>query len=239
MALKMADVVRTAEEIHKRGEIPTQEAVRKALGGGSYSTIGAGLREWREKQGQRLTGTAKGFALDLGKIINIEAIMAAARTHAQAEFAAEREAYRENIEALERELAAANSKLDDAGELVTLFKTEMEAAKMRAAESDKHAAVLQARVEYLQEYERDVSKRLSVMMEQRTEAVIALKAGEENRKRLEGQLTAEMDKNEALAEKLAAVDRKLAASEEAVKLLKEQLVELKADKKISGKVSLK
>ncbi|KAA0894233.1 DNA-binding protein [Oryzomonas rubra] len=228
MALKREDVIRTAEVLHKRGEAPTQEAVRKALGGGSYSTIGAGLREWHEKQSQKRSGQAKGFTLDLEKIINIEAIMAAAKAHAQAEFSAERSANKVRVESLERELAAANSKLDDMEELVTLAQADADVAKARVVESEKLAAVLQSRIEYMQENDSALNQRLSEMMELKTEAVIGLKALEKEKIRLKEQMFSMMDKNEELGKDLAAADRKLAASAEAVKVLKEQLAEQKA-----------
>ena len=45
-----AKIHTAAEALAKRGENPTQAAVRRELGGGSFATIGPALQQWREAQ---------------------------------------------------------------------------------------------------------------------------------------------------------------------------------------------
>ena len=53
MALTREKIHAVITEIHgKTGEVPTQTALRKALGGGSFGTIGDALNSWREEFNQ-------------------------------------------------------------------------------------------------------------------------------------------------------------------------------------------
>lgn len=50
MALTPERIHAAADKIAQDGERPTLSRVRKALGGGSFSTISEAMQEWREKQ---------------------------------------------------------------------------------------------------------------------------------------------------------------------------------------------
>ena len=50
MALTKDQILQAADQIAAAGETPTLAAVRKAVGGGSYTTINEALKEWKAKQ---------------------------------------------------------------------------------------------------------------------------------------------------------------------------------------------
>lgn len=50
MALTKEDIFNIAERLAAEGTNPTQTAVREALGGGSFATIGPALKEWKDAQ---------------------------------------------------------------------------------------------------------------------------------------------------------------------------------------------
>lgn len=50
MAITTADIHAAADALVAEGKSPTLANVRKALGGGSFSTISEGMAEWRERQ---------------------------------------------------------------------------------------------------------------------------------------------------------------------------------------------
>jgi chromosome segregation ATPase len=79
MAISKQDIIEAAEKLQVAGVNPTMQAIRDALGGGSFATISPALREWRNASGQRATvaiempGEAKAAleraGVDLWKII--------------------------------------------------------------------------------------------------------------------------------------------------------------------------
>jgi hypothetical protein len=108
MAIGINDVISAADTIYKTGEFPTHKGVRDLLGNtGSYTTIGKGLRAWREKHGER-EQTSLGEAIAaIGQVLDIKSIMAIAVSYAKRQFEAERDSEREKIVALEKDLAEA------------------------------------------------------------------------------------------------------------------------------------
>jgi chromosome segregation ATPase len=50
MAITPEQIIETAEALAERGESPTLAAVRRELGGGSYTTISEALKGWRERR---------------------------------------------------------------------------------------------------------------------------------------------------------------------------------------------
>jgi chromosome segregation ATPase len=55
MAISKQDIIEAAEKLQAAGINPTMQAIRDALGGGSFATISPALREWRNASGQRAT----------------------------------------------------------------------------------------------------------------------------------------------------------------------------------------
>lgn len=53
MAISKDDIFRVANEIDALGQSPTLAAVRKALGGGSFTTISEAMNEWKAKRGAK------------------------------------------------------------------------------------------------------------------------------------------------------------------------------------------
>ncbi len=105
MAITPEQIIETAEALVERGESPTLAAVRRELGGGSFTTISEALRGWRERrqasqaraESVQVPARVQEALAEAGKLVWTEAI----RQHA-AQLAAEREALdaeRERFEA--------------------------------------------------------------------------------------------------------------------------------------------
>ncbi len=50
MAITQEEIFRIADEIDAAGQNPTLSAVRKALGGGSFTTISSAMGEWKVRK---------------------------------------------------------------------------------------------------------------------------------------------------------------------------------------------
>ena len=95
MAITPEQIVETAEALVERGEAPTLVAVRRELGGGSFTTISEALRSWRERrqatqaraESVQVPARVQEALTEAGKMVWTEAT----RQHA-AQLAAEREA---------------------------------------------------------------------------------------------------------------------------------------------------
>ncbi|EMK4255445.1 DNA-binding protein [Salmonella enterica subsp. enterica] len=48
MAVTYDDIISIAERLTAEGKAPTQAAIRAELGGGSFTTIGEALQQWRK-----------------------------------------------------------------------------------------------------------------------------------------------------------------------------------------------
>ena len=95
MAITPEQIIETAEALAERGESPTLAAVRRELGGGSYTTISEALKGWRER---RQVSQARAEAVQVPARVQEALAQAGAlvwteatRQHA-AQLAAEREA---------------------------------------------------------------------------------------------------------------------------------------------------
>lgn len=188
MAIKTVDVLRVADELHQAGEHPTQASIRKRLGGGSYTTINAGLKEWRDKQNQQKLESLHGLALTIEQIIDIPSITKAAGDFARKEFDQERAAAQDRVAAVERELHGASIQIDNlAHELEEAQRIGGE-AKQRADALERQVAMLEERIQNMATNERALVQRLDKAVEARAAAERKLVACEENSKSLYEQL---------------------------------------------------
>jgi chromosome segregation ATPase len=97
MAITREQIIETAEALQAAGANPTMQAVRDALGGGSFATISPVLRGWRDSKAQRATvaidmpGEAKAAleraGVDLWKIVTALATERLTKVQEEAEAA--------------------------------------------------------------------------------------------------------------------------------------------------------
>lgn len=64
-ALTKAQIIQAAKTLRNNGQEPSTIKVRKALGRGSYTTIGAALKEWRESHSRKAHQATKETQLQL------------------------------------------------------------------------------------------------------------------------------------------------------------------------------
>ncbi len=58
---RRALVFQAATEIAETGQVPSLEAVKLKVGGGSYTTLTRALREWRKEKDRQQTAVEPGF----------------------------------------------------------------------------------------------------------------------------------------------------------------------------------
>ena len=127
-----------ADALVKAGERPTLAAVRKAVGGGSFTTISEAMAEWRGRQ-----AIAEPVREPAPVAVSQQAAVLAAELWAQAlAIAQERlQADREALEAtrvdMARERAEAVELADGLAAELDLLRAEMEAGKMLLSEKDE------------------------------------------------------------------------------------------------------
>ena len=129
MTITREDIFRVADEIKASGETPTLAAIRKRLGGGSFTTISETVKEWRAKGAPKAPIQAS--APDTIKIRLDELgsdIWTAAITMANNRLDSERIA----IETTKAELETARS---EAAELADQLAAELDAERERASQA--------------------------------------------------------------------------------------------------------
>jgi len=188
MAVGINDVITAADTIYKAGEYPTHKSVRDLLGNtGSYTTIGKGLRVWREKHGEISRVPLDEAAAAIGQVIDIKAIMAIAGTYARRQFEAERTAGQAKTAALEKDLA-------DALQRNELLEMDIRAEKQKTASLQNQITELNVKLVRYEEQidglvrnELGLHQRADKSIELRLKAERALVASEEKVKLLDKQ----------------------------------------------------
>lgn len=130
-----AKIHAAADALAKRGENPTQAAVRRELGGGSFATIGPALQQWREKQEeeQELSDVAvPAHIIERGKQLQA-AIWQTAMQEAEQRLAVRHEE-------LEEQARAADSAIQESREAVELLEGEANDHVQRISELEKQLA---------------------------------------------------------------------------------------------------
>ena len=128
MTSTTARIFEIADELDAAGQNPTLAIVRKALGGGSYTTISQAMNEWRAKKAAKETPireAAPQAMTDLLGQFGME-IWAQALQLANGRLAAEREA----LEKARQEIEAQRL---EAAELADQVSAELEAARQEAS----------------------------------------------------------------------------------------------------------
>ena len=158
-----------ADELEAAGARPTLAAVRKKLGGGSFTTISDAMTVWKERQRQRAQPVAEPLPGELASSVNSLAaeIWAAARGAAERALAGERER-------LAAEQAEVRAQAAEAVELADGLAVEIEGlreqATTAAAARDKLAQDLAQSQALKQEAERETQRAVERAMARDLEA---------------------------------------------------------------------
>ena len=154
MAISKDDIFRVANEIDALGQSPTLAAVRKALGGGSFTTISDAMNEWKAKRSIKETPArepAPQAILDQLAEFGAD-IWGLALSLANGRLDAERqtlEANRIGIEAARREAA----------DLADQVSAELEEVRQKAAALEAQRASMQEAIEQLKSELASTMKR--------------------------------------------------------------------------------
>jgi chromosome segregation ATPase len=174
MAITIQDIHATADKIVAAGGTPTLAAVRKALGGGSFTTISEAMQEWKSKQhaqtaapireaapasvSERLTAFGSeiwSIALEMANVRLQSEREALEQTRQEME-ATQQEAV-DLADQLTEELEQAQATIEQqAQEIKALnaqineLKAENKAANIKASESAQAASVLQGKIEVME-----------------------------------------------------------------------------------------
>lgn len=154
-----------ADNIDAGGQKPTLAAVRKANGGGSYSTIAEAMQEWRSlkaaKEAWALVPPPSAVTERLGHLGT--EIWSLALEIANGQLAAERDAFDEARIGLEIEK-------QEAVELVNQVTADLEAAQRKIADSDAAEKAVVANLSALREQAIVLSERTAVAEARSAEA---------------------------------------------------------------------
>jgi chromosome segregation ATPase len=225
MAISKQDIIEAAEKLQVAGVNPTMQAIRDALGGGSFATISPVLREWRNASGQRATvaiempGEAKAAleraGVDLWKIITTLATEKLTKVQDEAEAAinaaqADRDEALAEIERLEAGIEQQGGELAEA-----LAANEVSTNALNRALDENRA--LEIQLADKTRIEADNTRLTAELAELRTEN----KALVDDKFVLIGQM-------KDVESKLAA----MAGVEEEAKRLSAELAELRTENKV-------
>lgn len=154
-----------ADEIDAAGQKPTLAAVRKAVGGGSYTTISEAMQEWKARKAAKESrpmvpppSAVTDHLTDLGSEIWSLALEAA-----NTQLAADREAFEEAKRSLKTEK-------QEAVELVNQVTMELEAAQHKIAASEAEAKAALADVLALREQAAVLGERAAAAEASATES---------------------------------------------------------------------
>ncbi|MFH1115024.1 MAG: DNA-binding protein [Pseudomonadota bacterium] len=150
MEITIENVVEAADLLSKRGEKPTLFLVRKAAGGGSYSTINEGLGVWRQRRwtGQlgQLEPVPQGMITDTQWTEIREEIEAEAKeaTRIADDLADELEATRAEITEAQGRLKGLEVQVEGASQAISRLEKELLAKQAAAAKAQFDYDKLQA-----------------------------------------------------------------------------------------------
>lgn len=144
MAISKDDIFRVANEIDALGQSPTLAAVRKALGGGSFTTISEAMNEWKLKKSAKempLREPAPQAVLDQLTELGAE-LWSLALSLSNGRLDAQRQA-------LDATRIAIEAERREATELADQVSAELEEVRQKAASLETQRASMQAAIEQL------------------------------------------------------------------------------------------
>ena len=168
MALTHEQIWKTADELNAGGVKPTLAAVRKAVGGGSYTTISEALKEWRQRKEQEarvdeviVPDAVKAVVLDAGK-----AIWQAALDISREEVEGMRSSLKEQEEELSKESAEALALADQMSNEAEQARAEIERLKESMIEAETRAKEAEAVAEEREKRIRSLEEDKEALQEQ-------------------------------------------------------------------------
>jgi chromosome segregation ATPase len=168
MAISTADVHTAADTLTAQGRRPTLAAIRAALGGGSFSTIGEALKSWNAPAAQATAQPAAvPEAITDGAARMATALWAQATEQAQqgiadarreleqqrAALEAQRQEAVEAADALAAQLAETRQELATAYKEMEALRTELATTRERLASTTEHAQQAEAQAAAAKEAE--------------------------------------------------------------------------------------
>lgn len=206
MALQKVDVVRVANELAGEGIPPTNALVRERLGGGSYSTITAGLKLWRQQQKQQQMAEFQELKLNLEQLIDVQALAKIARDFARRETAAERQILQQQAKEIEQDLHTAGIRIEGLEADLSEARQENRLHESQIANLQKQIAKLNERLDNMAIKEQALVQRVDKAIEAKADAERKLMASEEEKKVLQGQLAQQREELELADEKAKDIE---------------------------------
>lgn len=192
MAITKDQIFATADELDAAGQSPTLAAVRKALGGGSFTTISEGMNEWKARKVAKATPLREPAPPQIAeRLAEMGAeIWASALELANGRLSAEREALdaahvqleAEKLEAAEladqvsAELEEAKTALLAATAAEKAARAEVEGLHQQLGDARLHEATAQARADEIEKRVNDLNAELARVNQQNSDLVAGLAA---------------------------------------------------------------
>ncbi len=221
MAITKDQIYQAADQLTAAGESATMAAVRKLLGGGSYTTINEALKEWKAKQQATVTPIREPAPEGISKRLDEVGaeIWAIALELANARLTSEREA----LEATRQQLETAQQ---EATELADQLSGELETLQAQHQQATEALQTANTTIQALQQENATLSRQLAT-----TEA-----RAEETTKRaddLKAELQHAHAENTAQRQRhineVQALQANLNSTNESLKTKTEEAVRLQAD----------
>ena len=192
MAITKDQIFVVADELDAAGQNPTLAAVRKALGGGSFTTISEGMTEWKARKAAKeqplrepappsitdrlgeLGADIWSMALELanGRLASEREALEAARVQLEAETAEAAEM----ADQVTAELEESKATLTQATSAEAKARSEAEALRQHLVTVQLQAATAEARAAEIEKRVADLNTELGRVNQQNTDLVAALAA---------------------------------------------------------------
>ena len=190
MAISKEQIFTIADELDAAGQNPTLAAVRKVLGGGSFTTISEAMNEWKARKAEKETPLRQpappavaerlaefgaeiwALALELanGRLASEREALDTARVQLEAE----RQEAAELADQVSAELEALQSKVAKLEEANTTLATEHEKALRQVSKAEERATTAEARITEIEKRADDLNAELARVNTQNTDLVKAL-----------------------------------------------------------------
>jgi chromosome segregation ATPase len=228
MAITKEQIFQAADQLAAEGEAPTLANVRKALGGGSFTTISEAMNEWKAKQ-QATTAPLRepapaavatrlhelgadiwGIALELAnsRLSSEREALETARTQLETaqqeatELADQLSAELETLQAQHRQtseaLQAASTTIQALQQENATLSRQLATTEARAEETTKRADDLKAELQHAHAASEAQQQRLTQAQAEREQALQAASATREDAAGMRGELEALRVQNAAL-----------------------------------------
>jgi chromosome segregation ATPase len=190
MAISKEQIFTIADELDAAGQNPTLAAVRKALGGGSFTTISEAMNEWKARKAEKETPLRQpappavaerltefgaeiwALALELanGRLASEREALDAARVQLEAE----RQEAAELANQVSAELETLQQKVTELEEANTKLAAEHEKALRQVSKAEERATTAEARITEIEKRADDLNAELARVNTQNTDLVKAL-----------------------------------------------------------------